>query len=47
MENFLLKNGLTVYVDPKPIGVAGVYVGINAGSWQDSIPEIAHTTEHV
>lgn len=47
MKEMRLKNGLTVYVQHKPIGESAVCVGINSGSWQDKILETAHTTEHV
>ncbi|GEM_PF-2581235 len=47
LRSFTLKNGLTVYVDPKPIGEAGVLLGINAGYFHEEKTETAHCTEHI
>ncbi len=46
-ETFVLKNGLSVYCEPKPLGEIAAHVIVKAGHWRDSIPETAHTLEHV
>lgn len=47
MEKKVLTNGLTVVLDPKPIGEAGVYLIINAGTGHVIATETAHLLEHL
>jgi predicted Zn-dependent peptidase len=42
-----LNNGLTAYLDPKPIGESAAYLFIDGGRYDEERPEVAHTLEHV
>ncbi|MBW2970502.1 insulinase family protein [Candidatus Woesearchaeota archaeon] len=46
-ERRVLKNGLRVFIERKPIGECAAYLIVKAGWVHDSIPEISHVLEHL